>query len=63
MSPASVCSMVTSASTNHVLAWVFVGYDVPFVGKGGGAQGKATIVEPVGVNERRPLFTELEQSS
>jgi hypothetical protein len=54
---------VTSTSTDHVLAWVFVGYDVPFAAKGGGTQGRATVLVPVGIVERHPLFAVLAQSS
>jgi hypothetical protein len=57
-----VLAIVTSTTEDHVLSWVFVGYDVPYVGKGGAGPGKATIVEPVGVDARRVLFTDLAQT-
>lgn len=61
---ASVLALVTTQTTDHVLAWVFVGYDVPFVGLGPrGPTGKATVVEPVSVPEGRVLFSALSQTS
>jgi hypothetical protein len=56
-------ALVSSSTVDHVLAWVFVGYGVPFAGKGGGAQGKATVVEPVGVAQRRPLLSAIQETA
>jgi hypothetical protein len=59
----SVLAVVTFSTTDHVLCWVFIGHDVPYVGKGGAGPGKATVVEPVGIDARRVLFSQLSQTS
>jgi hypothetical protein len=59
----SVLAVVTSTTVDHVLSWVFIGHDVPYVGMGGAGPGKATIVEPVGVDARHVLFSQLSQTS
>ena len=52
----SVLAVVTEETTDHVLAWVFVGYDVPFPSFGGGGTLIGTVVEPVGIESRQRLF-------